>query len=277
VKYNREEDETMTNSNSSPLAGSDGRPRALGVVADTHVVLEGGGVPVRRALPSNQVTYRLVDPFLLLDDFRADNLAPGSFPPHPHRGFEIITYFLKGSGHHSDDMGNDSTVRAGGLQRITAGRGMWHGEGPGAEPGPVWGLQLWINLAQAEKRIDPSYQAIAAEQIPEHSVGDATIRLLAGDGSPTVLRTPAVYYDVSLPPDGRTEIPLPEGFQGFIYLLSGDASFGANNQRATEGQIAALGEGAEIPVIAGAAGARFVLGAGQPHREPVRWNGPYVD
>lgn len=253
------------------------QPRTLSAIAETHVVLEGAGVPVRRALPSNQVTYRLVDPFLLLDDFSVENVSAGSFPPHPHRGFEIITYFLRGTGRHSDNMGNDSIVAEGGLQRITAGRGMWHGEGSGEPSGPVRGLQLWINLAQAAKRIDPSYQAVEAKEIPERQMSDATVRVLAGEGSPTQLQTPALYYHVSLPASGRTEIPIPAHYQGFVYILSGDAAFGPDAQHLRETQIAALGEGNALTVISGASGAQFVLGAGQPHREPVRWNGPYVD
>lgn len=253
------------------------KPRTLSVIADTHVVMEGAGVPVRRALPSNRATYRMVDPFLLLDDFSAENISAGAFPPHPHRGFEIITYFLRGTGRHSDNMGNDSVVGEGGLQRITAGRGMWHGEGSGEAAGPIRGLQLWINLAQAQKRIDPSYQAVEAHQIPEHRIGDATVRVLAGEGSPTQLHTPALYYDVALAAGGLAEIPIPPEYQGFVYVLSGEAVFGPNGQRASQEQVAALGEGDTLQVTAGGSGVRFVLGAGRPHHEPVRWNGPYVD
>src|SRR5919202_957117 len=126
--------------------------REIALVADSFVVMEGAGVPVRRVLPSRTVPYRLVDPFLLLDHFKMEDFGNGeSFPPHPHRGFEIITYMLRGSSSHSDSEGNQGTVRAGGLQRITTGRGIWHGEGGGGGAGgPVNGLQLWINLSQAQ-------------------------------------------------------------------------------------------------------------------------------
>jgi hypothetical protein len=241
-------------------------------------VLEGAGVPVRRVLPSREATYQLVDPFLLLDHFRMENTGGESFPPHPHRGFEIVTYFIQGTGHHSDSEGNQGTVRAGGLQRITAGRGMWHGEGGGeGEQGPVDGLQMWINLARAEKGIPPGYQQVQPEEIPVKQVGDATVRVLVGEGSPTKLRTPAVYLDVRLPAGGQTEIAVPAGFQGFAYVMDGGGTFGSNRAGAEAGQIVVLGPGGSFAAEAGAEGARFILGAGQPHREPVRFNGPYVD
>ncbi|MBI3972508.1 MAG: pirin family protein [Chloroflexi bacterium] len=253
--------------------------RSIVLVADSHVVLEGAGVPVRRILPSREARYDLVDPFLLLDEFRIESSGDGaSFPPHPHRGFEIVTYFIAGSGKHVDSEGNAGVVYAGGLQRITAGRGMWHGEGSGDGPsGPVHGLQLWINLARAEKGIAPSYQAVTAEQIPERKVGDATVRVLVGEGSPTQLRTPSLYYDVQLPSGGQTALDVPDGYQGFAYVIDGEGAFGAGGRTVRAGQVAVLGPTGSLPVVAGNGGVRFVLCAGVPHREPVRWNGPYVD
>jgi redox-sensitive bicupin YhaK (pirin superfamily) len=200
-----------------------------------------------------------------------------AFPPHPHRGFEIVTYMLAGAASHTDSEGNSGTVQAGGLQRITAGRGIWHGEGGGGATGPVHGLQLWINLARSQKSIAPGYQAVQAGDIPERTMSDARVRVLVGDGSPTRLQTPAVYYDVRLPADGRVAVPLPATFQGFAYVLAGSGTFGANRAAAGAQQIVVLGTGAQFPVQAGGDGVSFVLAAGQPHREPVRFNGPFVD
>ena len=266
---------------STPIETSTNTPaaRAAQLVAGSHVVMEGAGVPVRRVLPSREVPYRLVDPYLLLDEFRMESFGGGeSFPPHPHRGFEIITYMLQGTGHHTDSEGNAGAVRAGGLQRITAGRGIWHGEGGGeGPPGPVHGLQLWINLAQAQKRIPPGYQAVQAEEIPEQTVGDARVRVLVGEGSPTRLQTPALYLDVQVPPQGHTAIAVPEGFQGFAYVMEGDGRFGSTGAAASAGQIVVLGPGGPFAAAGGPRGVRFVLAAGAPHREPVRFNGPFVD
>ena len=255
--------------------------RSAALVADAHTVMEGAGVPVTRVLPSRDATYRVVDPWLLLDEFKMDSFPGGSFPPHPHRGFEIVTYMIQGGGHHTDSEGNSGEVRAGGLQRITAGRGIWHGEGGGSGPaGPVHGLQLWINLPRAQKQIPPGYQAVQAEEIPEKTIGDARVRVLVGDGSPTVLQTPATYLDAALPANGTTALSIPAGFQGFAYVLEGEGVFGANALPARERQVVVLGESdadASFPVRAGATGARFVLAAGRPVREVPRWNGPFVD
>ncbi|HEU5318925.1 MAG TPA: pirin family protein [Chloroflexota bacterium] len=256
--------------------------RSAAVVADAHTVMEGAGVPVTRVLPSRDAPYRMVDPWLLLDEFKMESFGGGeSFPPHPHRGFEIVTYMIQGSGHHTDSEGNSGEVRSGGLQRITAGRGIWHGEGGGSGPaGPVHGLQLWINLPRAQKQIPPGYQAVQAEQIPETTVGDARVRVLVGEGSPTQLQTPAIYLDATLPASGSGALTVPAGFQGFAYVLAGDGSFGANQLAAHERQVVVLGESdvdASFPARAGAQGVRFVLAAGRSVREVPRWNGPFVD
>jgi quercetin 2,3-dioxygenase len=255
-----------------------GTRRTVQRVADTQVVLEGAGVPVRRALPSRTAPYASVDPFLLLDHVQADSRTMGEgFPPHPHRGFEIITYLLAGGAAHSDSEGNQGVVHAGGLQRITAGRGIWHGEGPGGEPGPMEGLQLWINLPRRDKGIPPAYQGVEGARLPQARIGDATVKTLVGEGSPTTLHTPAVYYDVTVPAGGQTELPLPDGYQGFAYVLEGQGQLGENRQAVGAGQLAVLGQDGALPAGAGAEGLRFVLAAGTPYHEAPRWNGPYVD
>jgi hypothetical protein len=257
--------------------------RDAALVAGSHVVMEGAGVPVRRVLPSRQATYRLVDPWLLLDEFKMESFGGEgeSFPPHPHRGFEIVTYMIEGAGSHTDSEGNAGEVRAGGLQRITAGRGIWHGEGGGSgTAGPVHGLQLWINLPRAEKQIPPGYQAVQAEDIPEQTEGDARVRILVGEGSPTQLQTPAIYLDATVTPSGQTELTVPAGFQGFAYVLDGTGSFGANALSAAATQVVVLGQAAEetvFPVRAGDKGVRFVLAAARPIGETPYFNGPFVD
>ena len=261
-----------------------GPPRAAALVGASHVVLEGGGVPVRRVLPSREVPYQVVDPWLLLDDGELEALAPGQFPAHPHRGFEIVTYVLEGAFRQEDSEGNTGAVRAGGLLRTTAGRGIWHGEGAGGGPaGPLHALQLWINLPRAQKQLPPATQAVQGAEIPEQTVGAARVRVLVGQGSPARLQTPALYLDATLPAGGATDLAVPAGFQGFAYLLDGSGAFGANGLQAGERQVVVLGQAAQaggetsFPVRAGAGGLRFVLAAGRPIGETPRWNGPYVD
>src|SRR5438093_4863881 len=245
------------------------RPAAL--VATAHTVLEGGGVPVTRALPSREATYPLVDPWLLLDEGKVESFGPGQFPPHPHRGFEIITYVLAGAFSQEDSEGNAGEVRAGGLLRTTAGRGTWHGEGAGSDDaGPLHALQLWINLPRGQKQIPASHQAVQAGEIPEQTVGDARVRVLVGEGSPAQLQRPAIYLDATLPAGGTTELAVPAGFQGFAYVLDGSGAFGANGLAAGERQLVVLGQAEQtagdtaFPVRAGADGVRFVLAAGRP-------------
>ena len=201
---------------------------------------------MRRVLPSREVPYQVVDPWLLLDDGELEALAPGQFPAHPHRGFEIVTYVLEGAFRQEDSEGHTGAVRAGGLLRTTAGRGIWHGEGAGGGPaGPLHALQLWINLPRAQKQIPPATQAVQAEEIPEQTVGAARVRVLVGEGSPTHLQTPALYLDATLPAGGATDLAVPAGFQGFAYLLDGSGAFGANGLQAGERQVVVLGQAAQ--------------------------------
>lgn len=243
-------------------------------------VMEGAGVVVTRAIPSPEVSHQETDPFLLLDDFDSAriDIEGQAFPCHPHRGFEIITYLLSGLAGHADDLGNESVVRGGGLQRITAGRGIQHEEGPTPEAEePTRGLQLWINLARKDKGTDPEYQAVQPEEIPVVQEGDATVRVLVGEGSPTRLITPALYLDVSLPPEGDHRTEAPAEHRGFVYVLEGGGIFGSNRAEAEQRHFLVVGPGEELQVKAGEEGTRFVLGLGQPHREPIRWMGPFVD
>jgi hypothetical protein len=248
-------------------------------VADSFTVIEGPGVPIRRALPSRAVAFQRVDPWLMLDHAALDRATIeglGNDPGvHPHRGFEILTYLVEGAMRHVDSEGNTDVLRAGDIQRITAGRGIWHGGT--LEPEPAEALQLWINLAHAQKQLPPGYQAVPAAEIPELQVGDATVRVLVGEGSPVKLQTPALYYDVALPAGGTAELDVPERFQGFVYVLKDTASLGSTLAAAHATQIAVLGEGGRLRAQAGPDGARFVLAAGQPQREPVRFNGNNVD
>ncbi len=256
------------------------RERPISRVIEPREVMEGAGVIVRRALPSHEIPYEEIDPFLLLDDF--DTSHPSfqgeAFPKHPHRGFEIITYLLSGEAGHADDFGNRSVVRGGGLQKITAGKGMWHEEGPtsGSEE-PTRGLQLWINLAQKDKRIPPDYQALDPEDVPAEEDDGTRVRVLVGDESPVHLHTPALYLDVTVPAGGTFSHDTPADHQGFIYVLEGRGTFGSNGVEAREGQLLVLGAGERVTMSSGTEETRFMLAVGHAHREPIRWAGPFVD
>ncbi len=254
--------------------------RIITRVVNPIEVMEGAGVLVRRALPSGRVPYSEIDPFLLLDFF--DSSHPSfkgqAFPRHPHRGFEIITYLLSGEAGHKDDFGNSTVIRGGGLQKITAGRGIWHEEGPSTDDAePTRGLQLWINLAKKDKRVPPDYQSLEPSEVPVAVADNATIRILAGEGSEVRLHTPAVYLDITVHEGKTHRQAVPSEYQGFVLIVEGRGRFGANGIEAGEGQVLVYGPGGELPVEPSEGEVRFLLAGGKPHGEPVSWNGPFVD
>lgn len=256
--------------------------RPAAVVVDARRVLEGPGIPILRALPTRQAPYEMVDPFLLLDEGRISvTKEMGGFPPHPHRGFEILTYSLRGPLDQritAEGFEDSVSVGEGGLLRITAGRGMYHGEGGSASEGrEMHVLQLWVNLARAEKQVEPSLQGVEPDEMPVQRLEGATVRTLVGEGAPTRLRTPAFYQDVNLQAGTRLDLPIPTGWQGFAYVITGTGVFGSNRLPATEAQLVALGPGESFAVEAGEGGLRFVLAAGRPYREAPRWNANFVD
>lgn len=123
---------------------------------------------MRSVFPCPAVEHERVDPLLLFDEVRIPGEISGtSFPSHPYRDFEIITYIVAGAMGHVVDDEKSSQIKSGGILRITVGCGIWHGEAPGeAGREPMHGLQLWINVPRAEKQLDPSYQITRSGDVP---------------------------------------------------------------------------------------------------------------
>jgi redox-sensitive bicupin YhaK (pirin superfamily) len=136
---------------------------------------------------------------------------------------------------------------------------------------------FWVNLARKDKNVEPSSQVVQREQIPTRREGDAIVRVLVGEGSPVHLGTPALILDVELPEGGRVATPVPPEFQGFAYVLEGEAAYGANMRPARSPQLVLLGPGEDFAVTDAAPGTRFMLMAGQPYGETPVFNGAYVD
>jgi redox-sensitive bicupin YhaK (pirin superfamily) len=134
-----------------------------------------------------------------------------------------------------------------------------------------------VNLARKDKAAEPSAQLLQPNEVPVRQEGDAIVRVLVGEGSPVELGTPGLILDVELPKGGAFNSAVPSGFNGFVYLLEGEASFGANRQRASRSQIAVLGPGGALAVEEAQPGTRFMLMAGKPYGEAPIFNGPYVD
>jgi len=232
---------------------------------------EGAGAVVRRLFPTG--IMRDYDPFALLDEF--DLRPPAGFPEHPHRGFEALTYMLEGSFHHRDDMGNDSTVAAGGAQRFTAGgRGIVHSEMPGSR-GRNRGLQLWVKLPARLKGVAPTYQQVDAPGVPEAAGDGWHARIVVGEGSPVRLSTPVRYLDVRLDAWATFEDEVPFGWRGLVYVLDGRVTVAGREARAGS---AALLAGGSRPVVSAVEGpAHLVLVLGKPIGEPIVHRGPFVE
>jgi redox-sensitive bicupin YhaK (pirin superfamily) len=139
------------------------------------------------------------------------------------------------------------------------------------------GVLFWVNLARKDKGVEPSAQLLQPQDVPVRQEGDATVRVLVGDGSPVALGTPGLILDVELPKGGSFSTPVPTDFNGFAYVLEDEASFGANRRRASRSQIAVLGAGGALAVGQAQPGTRFMLMAGKPYGEEPIYNGPYVD
>jgi len=249
------------------------------------------GQPVLEALPSTRVPYAQVDPFILVHEGRG-RLSPdiaNMATKHQHRGFDNVLYMLEGSlstGHSTGPGGamERARLREGALLVLRTGRGVWHADALGADEirkglaGTEFRIVLfWVNLARKDKQVEPSAQVLKPEQIPLRNDGDATVRVLVGEGSPARLGTPALILDIELPRGGEFTTPVPPQFQGFAYVLEGEAAFGANRDRAMPAQLVVLGPGEAFTVRDAAPRTRYMLMAGQPYGEAPGFNGSFVD
>jgi len=248
--------------------------------------MEGAGVKLNRLIAGRQLDW--VDPFLLLDHFGSDDPADyiKGFPMHPHRGIETVTYLLEGEVDHRDTTGSAGTIRAGGVQWMTAGGGLLHEEMPRKVGGRLEGFQLWVNLPARLKMSKPRYQEFDARQIPTVRRDDGTvIKVIAGEtdgvrGAVGEIAMQPTYLDVHLAPNARFEQPVPKGHAAFAYLYRGAGQLGldANGAGATIAapRLAVLGDGDTFTAVAGPEGARFLLVSGAPTREQIARYGPFV-
>jgi hypothetical protein len=248
------------------------------------------GQPILEALPSRATPYEQTDPFILVHEGRV-RLADFANveTKHPHRGFDNLWYVLEGSvstGHSTGPEGSMERARLseGDLLALRTGRGVWHAEAIGAdelEEGQAdtefRSVLFWVNLARKDKQAEPSAQVLQRDEIPVRQDGDATVRVLVGEGSPVRLGTPALVLDIELPTGGEVTTGVPPDFQGFAYVLEGEAAFGANRLRAKPRQLVLLGQGDELRVTDASPGTRYLLMAGEPYGEMPIFNGPFVD
>jgi redox-sensitive bicupin YhaK (pirin superfamily) len=242
---------------------------------------EGQGVTVYRTIGTR--TLSQLDPFLLLDEFVIAGDAKGAgFPDHPHRGFETVTYMMSGRMEHRDTAGNSGIIGPGAAQWMTAGRGLVHSEMPASDGEEIRGLQLWVNLAAADKMKAPNYQDIEAGEIPETPLpGGGNLRIIAGrtaqgEGPVKGIALAPLYLDIALAPEESFALPLDPDLTAFAYLLSGELLIGADEETLAPHALAEFGTGDTIALQAGADGARLALIAAKPLGEAVARYGPFV-
>ena len=247
---------------------------------------DGAGVRLKRIIGTPELDY--LDPFLMLDAFGSDEAADyiAGFPSHPHRGIETVTYMLAGRMRHEDDAGHAGVLGPGGVQWMTAGRGIIHSEMPEQEEGEMRGFQLWVNLPASDKMRPPRYQNFEPEEVPAVRRNDGTvIKVIAGtvdgvEGPVRGIAAAPVYMDLTVPAGIASDHEIAADHNAFVYVFAGGAEVGAGENEpgklVRDGELAVLGHGDMLRVRAGEDGARLILVAGRPLNEPVAKYGPFV-
>ncbi|GAV58956.1 Pirin domain-containing protein/Pirin_C domain-containing protein [Cephalotus follicularis] len=260
-----------------PSAAGFDKPRLVTKKVSAKLQHEGEGAVVRRGIGSSEL--KNLDPFLMFDEFSVS--PPAGFPDHPHRGFETVTYMLKGGITHQDFGGHKGTIHTGDVQWMTAGRGIIHSEMPAGE-GVQRGLQLWINLSSKDKMIEPRYQEMLKEDIKKAEKEGVEVKIIAGESmgvqSPVLTRTPAMYLDFNIKPRAQMHQSIPESWNSFVYIIEGEGVFGSlNSSPVSAHHVLVLGPGNGLSMWnKSSKPLRFVLIGGQPLNEQVIQYGPFV-
>jgi redox-sensitive bicupin YhaK (pirin superfamily) len=245
-------------------------------------VMDGAGVKINRVL--TQPLQRRLDPFLMLDAFGSDKAGDyiAGFPEHPHRGFETVTYMLEGRMRHRDSAGHEGSISSGGVQWMTAGRGVVHSEMPEQDEGLMEGFQLWLNLPAQDKMRAPWYRDIPAADVPRFTLASgAAVQVIAGnthgvDGAVRRDVTEPLYLDIELPAGATFDQPLPAGHNAFLYVFRGDVV--VEGKAVPQARMAILDNARDADGVRIKAGApaRLLLIAGRPLNEPIAQYGPFV-
>ncbi len=262
--------------------------RSVQRVVGAQATQDGAGVRLMRAM-GHQRHLRL-DPFLMLDAFSSDDPDDyiAGFPPHPHRGFETVTYIVDGHMRHKDHLGNEGDLQAGGVQWMTAGRGIIHEEMPQQENGLLRGFQIWLNLPAKDKMQPAHYEDIPADSMPTQALpGDGFIKLIAGtlphgetsiqapvQGNPA---TDPVIADVRIGAGQQLDIALPQTHQALVYVFEGALQV-AGQDVSSQYSVWFENEGDHLALAAADSQhpVRFLLLAGKPLNEPIAQYGPFV-
>ena len=253
--------------------------RTIQRILQAQPTQDGDGVKIRRIVSHGNMA--LLDPFLLLDEISSDSADDyiGGFPSHPHRGFETVTYMLEGSIRHRDHMGNEGLLVPGGVQWMTAGKGVIHSEMPEQQHGRLHGFQLWINLPGRDKMQPARYQEFGPEQIPAKTLTNGgSIRVIAGyyedlQGPVIGIATAPCYFDIRLNQNSSITLATKPHDTAIIYCFSG--SIQIEEQLISEGQLAQSGMGDAVTIHCSQQASLLFLSA-TPISEPVVNWGPFV-
>ncbi|CAN5353246.1 pirin family protein [soil metagenome] len=243
-----------------------------------------GDLTTRRPLPGPGLDQ--LDPFLFLNH-HGPQVYPANngglpFGPHPHRGFETVTFILEGELSHLDSGGHESVIGPGGVQWMTAGSGLVHAELSPASfkqrGGPLEILQLWVNLPGRLKMTTPNYLGLQGHEIPKVETGSVSIEVISGQVAGVTGPFPSLIgIEMSvarLAPGGAVNLPVAKGRAVFLYVVSGEIVVGG--QSAPRWNLVELNDDGDAVAFDAPSGAVVLLGHAQPIGEPVFSHGPFV-
>uniref|UniRef100_A0A7S4IJ96 Pirin n=1 Tax=Vannella robusta TaxID=1487602 RepID=A0A7S4IJ96_9EUKA len=260
--------------------------RTISRVVRAQNTSDGAGVKLKRTIGS--FSLENLDPFLMLDEFVSEKGSDyiAGFPSHPHRGFETVTYMIHGKMQHKDNHGNEGIIESGGVQWMTAGRGIVHSEMPLQEDGLMWGFQLWVNLPAHKKMTAPRYQDIPASEVPSYTYDNGNhVRVIAGElgtetqtisGCVKDIVTSPLFLDVALKKGQEFQYPISAEAHGFLYTFQGQVE--VEGQAIPAHHLGVLSEDSaeQLTVHSPDQDSRFLLVAGKPLNEPIAKRGPFV-
>lgn len=255
----------------------------------TSPLVNMGPIRLRQPLPTQGLEN--VDPFILLHHYGPYAISefnnPFDLGPHPHRGFEPITLLFKGEQFHRDSLGNEMTVKAGGVQWTTAGRGIIHAEAPTKEfvkrGGDLEGIQLWLNLPAKYKMMTPNYQHLEDEQIPKLFSEDKKVQLniVAGHQKEVLgnitTQTEVNVFTAIAQEKGKIEIDIPKHHKSLIYLLEGEIVVNAKQVlKKGNHQMVTFNTDGDLIEFEATEKSTLLILSGAPINEKVTQYGPYV-
>ncbi len=271
--------------------GNIGKERSISQIVDAKTTTEGDGFIVHRPFPNYSV--RDFDPFLLFDEMGPIDLSAGEAKgasDHPHRGFETITYVIDGAFEHKDSHGNSGKLFPGDIQWMTAGSGVVHSEMPekkfAQKGGRLHGFQLWINLPKKDKMIKPRYQDVPSKNIPiaKSRDGKVQVKVIAGESmrKHAIIDTkiPIMYLHFTIQQGGKVIQTVPQNYNAFVYVMSGDGLFGLEQKTVKKEQAVFYERDGDTIIITASPDTvtplDVILLAGVPINEPVKRYGPFV-